>query len=251
MYELASRLIDPVTLGLTLLVVALLRVRLHRKRPLLVLTLVTVFLVVACHPFTAWLLLRGLEQPYPPATLSAGQGEPIVVLGGGLRRGPDGRVGLADDSQTRVLCAAEIYRLGGRPLIIVTGGQPSAKPEMPAVAAVMRDALVSMGVPAGAVVTETASRTTHENAVLTGPLLRARSAQRIVLVTEALHMPRAAAAFRAQGLDVLAAPTGHLTTEEFRISEAWWPSSGAARGTGRALHEWVGLGWYRLRGYLD
>jgi uncharacterized SAM-binding protein YcdF (DUF218 family) len=250
-YEFASRFVDPITLGLTLLVVALLRVRLHRKRPLLVLALVTLFLVTACHPFTAWLLVRGLEQPYPPATLSRGRGEPIVLVGGGLRRGPDGAVRLADDSQSRALYALEIYRLGGRALIIATGGQPPARPEMPAVAAVMRDVLVSMGVPASGIVTETASRSTHENAVLTGPLLRARSVRRLVLVTEALHMPRTAAAFRAQGFDVLAAPTGHLTSEEFRISEAWWPSSGAAGGTSRALHEWAGLGWYRLRGYLD
>lgn len=251
MYELVSRFVDPVTLGLTLLLAALLRTRLHRKRPLLVLTLVTLFLVVACHPFTAWLLLRGLEQPYPPATFSTGSGEPIVVLGGGLRKGPSGVVTLADDSQSRVLYALEIYRLGGRPVVVVTGGRPPGHTEMPAVAEVMRDTLVSMGVPASGVVAETASRSTYENALLSKPLLVARSAQRIVLVTEALHMPRAAAAFRALGFEVVAAPTGHLTTDQFRITEAWLPSSGAARGTARALHEWVGLAWYRLRGYLD
>jgi uncharacterized SAM-binding protein YcdF (DUF218 family) len=250
-YELASRFVDPITLGLTLLVLALVRVRLHRRRPLLALSLVAAFLVGAAHPFTAWVLLRGLEQPYPPAALSAGSGEPIVVLGGGMRRGPDGAARLADDSQSRVLLAVEVHRLGGRPLIIVSGGRPATREEMPAVAEVMRDALVAMGVPAAGIVTETKSGSTYENALLTKPLLAARAAPRIVLVTEALHMPRAAAVFRAQGFEVVAAPSGHLTSPHFRIDEAWLPSSGSANATRRAVHEWVGLAWYRLRGYLD
>jgi uncharacterized SAM-binding protein YcdF (DUF218 family) len=250
-YQLASRLVDPITLGLVLLLAALLRARLHRRRPLLALGLVSLFLVVVSHPFTAWLLLRGLEQPYPPATLSTGEGEPIVVLGGGLRRGPQGTIGLADDSESRVLYALELYRLGGRPVIVVTGGGQQKDRGVPPVAEVMQEALVSTGVPASAIISETQSRSTYENALLTKPILAARGTPRVVLVTDALHMPRAAAAFRAQGFEVVAAPTAHLTSETFRLREGWMPSAQAARGTDRALHEWVGLGWYRLRGYLD
>jgi len=93
---------------------------------------------------------------------------------------------------------------------------------------------------------ETASRTTHENAVLTGPLLRARSAQRLRARDRGPAHAQSGGRIQAQGLDVLAAPTGHLTTEEFRISEAWCRRAAPPAGPAGAARM-VGLGWYRLR----
>ena len=69
--------------------------------------------------------------------------------------------------------------------------------------------------------------------------------QRWLLVTSALHMPRSVACFRAAGWDVTPYPTN------FRIGPD--PLSFALpqnlEGVDLAAHEWVGLLYYRLRGY--
>lgn len=58
------------------------------------------------------------------------------------------------------------------------------------------------GVPRSSIVLEPDSGSTWDNARLTAALLRKRDCSRILLVTDAQHMPRAALVFRATGLVV-------------------------------------------------
>jgi uncharacterized SAM-binding protein YcdF (DUF218 family) len=118
----------------------------------------------------------------------------IVVLGAPLLRG-----GLSPILEERVEAAAALWRDGGAPLVVATGGvtQGATRAE----ADVMADALRARGVPD--VLVEAASQTTRDNARLTAALLatpgaRARS---VWLVTQPFHGRRAARLFRAAGLD--------------------------------------------------
>jgi hypothetical protein len=61
----------------------------------------------------------------------------------------------------------------------------------------LRDMLVKAGVPWGAIVEESQSKTTHEQAVAVASLLRERRIERVVLVTSQTHMRRSLAVFRA------------------------------------------------------
>ena len=58
---------------------------------------------------------------------------------------------------------------------------------------------------------ETGSINTRENALDSYGLLAPRGIRRIILVTSALHMPRAAVAFRKAGFDVIPAPADFVT----------------------------------------
>ena len=94
--------------------------------------------------------------------------------------------------------------------------------------------------PAAAIVMESASRDTRENAGLTRAILAQRGYRRVLLVTSALHMPRALAKFRAEGIDAIPAPTDHEAQGVTTVSD-WIPSTTALDGTSRALKEWIGL----------
>src|SRR4029077_17824742 len=72
----------------------------------------------------------------------------------------------------------------------------------------MRHLLEGEGVPLPMIWTEEKSRSTHENAVYGAEMLRSRGIRKVVLVTEAYHMPRAERCFRKQGMEVIPAPCG-------------------------------------------
>jgi uncharacterized SAM-binding protein YcdF (DUF218 family) len=77
-------------------------------------------------------------------------------------------------------------------------------------------------------------------------MLRADGVTRILLVTDAMHMPRASAVFRRAGLDVVAAPTMFFANQPLSI-HAWVPSAEGMRRSWYASYELIGLVWYRLR----
>jgi uncharacterized SAM-binding protein YcdF (DUF218 family) len=114
----------------------------------------------------------------------------------------------------------------------------------------MRQTLENVGVPGGMIWTEGASRSTYESALFTARLLRAKNIHRIVLVTEAYHMPRSAQCFRKQGLEVIAAG---CAARYLQIDGRWtqfFPSPRMISYNEDSLHEWIGLAWYRLSGRI-
>jgi uncharacterized SAM-binding protein YcdF (DUF218 family) len=129
----------------------------------------------------------------------ASQAEPtadvIVVLGCAMR-GDAASPALA----RRMDCAITLFRRGVAPRLLLSGGGGRRRSE----AAAMRDLALAGGVPAAAILTETASRNTYENATFTARLMRDHGIASLVLVSEAYHLPRARLLFRAAGLAISA-----------------------------------------------
>jgi uncharacterized SAM-binding protein YcdF (DUF218 family) len=80
-------------------------------------------------------------------------------------------------------------------------------------------------------------------------MLKHEKRRRILLVTSGFHMPRAAAAFTNQGLDVIPAPAYDPIYPSWQ-ADPWWPKRSALRMSGRCLREYVGMWWYRIRGWV-
>ena len=144
----------------------------------------------------------------------------------------------------------ELHRLAPDRPILVSGGQLEEGRPDPTAAGAMRDFLVRCGVPAPAIITEGRAANTYENAVESCRLLRERGIRRIVLVTDAAHMRRAEACFRAQGVDVVPSACAHRANEYHFEWRDLAPDVRSAADVDQAWHEWVGLAVYRLRGRL-
>ena len=108
---------------------------------------------------------------------------------------PDGT--LNESAMRRIHTAARLFHRGLSPLLIISGGAPSAS-EGPQPADSMAEFAAELGAPQSAIILERESRNTHFSAVNVAALCRQRSIQHVLLVTDAVHMRRAAAAFRAQ-----------------------------------------------------
>lgn len=93
---------------------------------------------------------------------------------------------------------------------------------------------------------EERSRTTWENALFSAPLLREAGVQRVVLVTQAAHMPRARWCVERQGLQVLAAPVGFLGVDNARPFAGWLPKGKAFWQNAQLLNEALGRLLYPL-----
>ena len=197
-------------------------------------------------PF-ARLTSETLEKGYDPGKPvdTAGSGA-IVVLSGSILLPNASRPAPLMDISTYVRCAHAAWLYHRHPLpVVATGGTVEAGGVRVAAAEVMRDYLLSQGV--ATVWTEEGSFSTAQNAANTVRLLRAKGITRIVLVTEAYHMPRAARCFEKLGMAVVAAPCSFNTLEPLGWTSIF-PDYRALRMNEDNFHEWAGLLWYRLRG---
>ena len=111
--------------------------------------------------------------------------------------------------------------------------------------------LADLGVPPEAILLEGRSRNTRENALYTAEILSAEGIDRVLLVTSALHMPRALATFRAAGIDAEPAPTDFEVMPEPAHLMRWLPDAEALSDSTRALKEYVGWWVYRWRGWAE
>lgn len=217
----------------------------QRRMPRAARCLAAVALLLLYLQATPWLAMRlnGALESTPVASLDAvRQSGAIVVLGGGKRPAPEYAANVpSGDTFTRLRYGAYLARATGLPLL-VSGGAPSGgEPE----ALVMARALQQdFGITPRWI--EDRSDTTADNARLSAALLRQAKVGRITLVTQAWHMRRAQPLFAAQGLAVLAAPTGFTRYDGIGLQH-WLPAGRAMQEVFQAEREWLGLLYYRLR----
>ena len=205
----------------------------------------TALLILQSLPPVAQALLATLESRAGPVFDKPAGAQAIVVLGSGLDidAAEYGGDTASERTLVRIRYGALLARRFGLP-VLVSGGQPynATRSEAAVMAGILAD---EYGVPVRW--QETRSRDTADNAAMSAEILKAAGIRRIVLVTQAFHMPRAAALFRAAGLEVVPAPTQFKAGGALLASPTdFLPSAYALRNTYYALHEWLGLAWRQL-----
>lgn len=183
-------------------------------------------LLVSFTPIVRWSAAAMAGGWHPP------EGEVLVVLSADADAGGI----IAANTYLRTMYAVRADRRYSYRTIVVSGGGT------PPVALSMREFLVSAGVPAAAIVAETASRSTRESAVNLAPVLRSMPGRK-VLMTSDYHMFRATRTFRNAGVDLAPAP----------IPDAF-KNGGSIAGRWPAFITMVGeigkIAYYGVRGWL-
>ncbi|MDH3637367.1 MAG: YdcF family protein [Gammaproteobacteria bacterium] len=247
-------LVYPLNLSLGLAVLGLLLAASHRRRAAAWVGLVAVAVLwIASTPVTATYLLTRLERTHPPVAADAvPKSDAIVLLGGGLGLPLPPRFHAdLNDSADRILYTARLFRAGVAPRVIVSGGNVFPQTGVHAESHYTAQLLTEWGVPADAILTETSSRTTYENAVRTKQLLMSNNLKRVVLVTSGFHMPRALAVFKSAGIQASPAISDVIVVQyEQPNILRWVPSAAALDATTLALKEYLGVAVYRWRGWI-
>jgi uncharacterized SAM-binding protein YcdF (DUF218 family) len=189
------------------------------------------FLLSAFTPLPNLLAARVSVQPeLEPA-------QAIVVLaGGGVS--PDGT--LSSLSLRRAVHGVLLYEQRLAPLLVLSGG---ARDQAPTESGLRAELARTLGVPEHAILTESSTRTTREEATRIRALLEPREVHTILLVTDAQHMVRARRLFERAGFEVRAAPAND-------IGPGVMDPGGRLALLRRTLREVAALLYYRIAGYL-
>ena len=245
--EAVGRMLQMVLLppGLYLLlgVVGLVLSRFSMRAAQVSLGVVVFGLYVLSAPLTASLLAHAMEfyPPFQPHSLVGKNAEAIVVLADGSHRSaPEyGSSTVSPQTLERVRFAARIHAVTGLP-IMASGGASlgDLTSDAQRMATVLGEAPVWR---------EERGSGTVENARYSAEALSKRGFTVAILVTDAVHMPRAMASFQNEGIKVIAAPTGYssLSIQPLKVRN-WLPTPASANYVADALGELFGLTWYRL-----
>ena len=262
MFELAKLvgwLVSPLVLALLLFGAALLLAwRGHRRLGLGAGLVVVIGLWAIATPLVAVSLAYPLERRFPAVLADqAPRADAIVILGGALggARPPERPSFDLGGGADRVWHAAALFKAGRAPLVVLAGGNQPGADGVQVEAEAMRSMLLTLGVPAVAIRLEGQSRNTVENARLSLGLMQAAGAKRVLLVTSAMHMPRALRTFEAalagSGIAVLPASTDvEALPDSLHPLGRWLPDADSLSLSTRALKEYLGLGFLSLRSVL-
>jgi uncharacterized SAM-binding protein YcdF (DUF218 family) len=175
----------------------------------------------------------------------------VVVLGGGAYTaavGDEVAGTLPMGSLLRALEGARVFKLIGARVLIASGGIPRPDLLLRPESDMLRDVLMKAGIAPGAIVEESRSKNTREQALLVGPLLRAAAVKRFVLVTSPTHMKRSMAVFRASGFEPIASVAP--TRSEHLGGQPWLlPNDQSLSVSNDALYNYAAWAYYWVRGW--
>lgn len=193
-------------------------------------------------PWTATGLNTLLARAAPPPDRTDPP-QLIVVPTGGVISLSDGSWFPSEPTVQRLMAGLGAQQQWAVP-VLLTGGSPDGGPPESEVAVAALGLVVD-----DALMIETASADTAENAQAAAAIAGQLEATQVLLVTSGRHVLRAAASLRHQGLavsvltaDVVYEPTGIW---------AWAPSHRSLAVSMASLRELIGVGWYLVSGSLD
>ena len=217
-----------------------------RRTGLAIALISSLLLYACCTQFVSERLLTLVENQVPPPSPAAlADAQAIAVLSGDVYHGKPG--GVPDDvgllTLERLRLAAALYHEHPLP-ILATGGTEGNNAESSA--ALMAHTLEQdYGIKATWL--EERANNTYENGAYSAEILKANHISRVIVVTEAWHLPRGVWSFAHAGMMAIPAPAQRtypgagIDWSELEADYASFAKSFYA------LHELLGLAYYRLR----
>ncbi|NJM97877.1 MAG: YdcF family protein [Phormidesmis sp. RL_2_1] len=260
--KLLPLFVYPVGLSVLLMGLGLLWLWRYPKRATWAIASALFILFISSNSTVSNKLVSTLEQQYLPPVPMPTAGA-IVILGGATEPALAPRPWVEIREQgDRILYGARLYNQNRAPKLILSGGRvtwrggAATTQGEPSEADDMKEFAMAMNVPESAILLEGKSLNTRQNAVNVKEILDQNAISSVLLVTSAMHMPRAIAIFKKLGIHAIPAPTDYLVTTQSSANLTWQghilaliPDAEALSRCTRALKEYVGFIIYRLQGW--
>jgi uncharacterized SAM-binding protein YcdF (DUF218 family) len=168
--------------------------------------------------------------------------EYVVILGGGLEEGASPDLdALSAETMKRVLYGVRYWTTHPSARLVMSGAvgrRPARLTELMAEVASCR------GVPTSQIIREPKSTNTSEHPLRLRALPGLRPTTHLAIVTSGYHERRAVTEFRRYFLYVDPQP---VPLVRHRRLADWLPDLRGLQFSTAAIHEWVGIVWYRIR----
>lgn len=254
MITLLKSLSTPVIWVLVLSIASILLLTRSHKPPLLktgryLLIIATCILLLLSLSPVSNMLVYILENQYPPPSGDDIQNIDIVVIlcggvtpAGGFRNTPEA----SGITYSRIFNGVDIFKNSSAGILVLSGagGRIVNQSETE----VMKDLAMKLGIPEDKIITEPNSRNTLEHPVELAKLFPGEENMRIGLVTSALHMRRSVQSFQEvfPKENIVPIPVGYLYSPMKFSLESFIPRAGAFAISTCAIHELIGMIWYRF-----
>ncbi len=209
-------------------------------------------LILIAIVFTNPFLHRFLVMQWQPApvTLTAGKSYEASILLGGLSGYDKNERGYFGNNADRFIQTANLYHQGFIKKIIVSGGSGKLSQDEPAESLFLRTQLIANGIPDSAIIIESRSKNTYENAVFSKKITDSMHLSApFILVTSALHMKRSVSVFAKAGFNCIAFPCDYKVVPlKFSIEDMMLPDINLLSEWSFFIKEVVGLYVYKLTG---
>ena len=229
-------------------VVLLLLIALIRKRrwPLLA---ALVVLYLSSMPFVGTRLTRGLESSYPALAIDQVENADAIVSLGGIM-GPtvaDGFLPNVGEAGERLEAGITLWQRKKAAWLVFTGGRIPWAQQTEVEGAAAKRVAIARGIPAEHILVTREVGNTRDESHAVDSLMRERGWRKIILVTSAWHMPRAARLFRKAGVDFIPFPVDFQIDSNSPLTLLdFLPRAEGLQKTETALREWYGILFYAL-----
>lgn len=249
--KIASYFLSPLSWILILLVISILLRK--RRSGIRVLVIALVLFYLFSNRFLADEFIRAWEVPLTEESSPESSYDAAIVLGGSVVNYDKsaGRL-IFRRNADKLLQAIDLYHSGRVTYLMLSGGPGDLFIRDQLEASLMKKYLVSVGIPDSVILVDSLSDNTHENAVNSARILNERFPEGdFLLITTALHMRRAEACFRKEGVRVTIYPTNKLTGKRrFDPDHLLIPQTESFLYWNSWLHEVIGFTVYKVKGYL-
>ncbi|MEK6590999.1 MAG: ElyC/SanA/YdcF family protein [Nitrospinota bacterium] len=188
-----------------------------------------------------WYMAEPLKIIQQPVKADA-----IVVFGGGA--GESGVPG--QGYEERVTHAVDLFKKGYAGHIIFSSGYTNILKEPD----VMKALAISLGMPAGAIITEVNSSNTYKNVLNVKEILKEKGWNRILLISSPYHMRRVSMVFNknAKEINVIYTPVPSSQFYNYDISSrgSYFFREATLRQLRGFNHEYLGIIYYWWKGYI-
>lgn len=201
-------------------------------------------------------LLGSLERPWVGVKHADLPEADVIMLLGGYSHPSREEVGRLhfNGSADRAVTALELVRLGKAKSLIVSGSGYTINGEAFVEGDLFREILVARQLGGPEVISLGGCKNTRHEAEKVSRLAQERGWKRVLLVTSASHMRRAAGVFRTTtGLEIVPVPSAFLTSVSVVTTDSLdlIPRSGGFGKIDGFLHEQIGWRVYRWRGWIS
>ncbi len=237
--NIALALLLPVSITIFFCVAGLIMWR-RPKWPAILVGCGAMWLLIMSTPLISLILIKTLESKTDhyadPKKLADLGVRYVVVLSGGFNEGDLTAADKLGASVLRLLEGGRLWRKVPDCKLVLTGGKIPGLSRGMSIAQAMRNMALEMGVPENAIIMESESWRTEDQARLISAIVGKGP---FALVTSAYHMPRSILIFRQFGLEPIPAPCDFMARKICLDYSALVPQAGALLLSQTAMKEYL------------